>query len=246
MFCERVISLSEQPKYRRVLLKLSGEALAGDKKIGLDYSIITKICESIKKCADIGVQIGIVVGGGNFWRGRSSGAMDRTRADHIGMLATTMNALAVADVLESLGVDVRVQTAIAMHQVAEPYIRNKAVRHMEKGRVVIFGCGTGNPFFSTDTASTLRAAEIEADIVLKATMVDGVYDKDPNKYDNAVKYDELTFNDILVKNLAVMDSTAASMCKDNNIPILVFNLKRPDNIYDACVGKNVGTLVIDR
>lgn len=238
--------MSEQPKYNRVLLKLSGEALAGDKKIGLDYSIISKICESIKKCTDIGVQIGIVVGGGNFWRGRSSGAMDRTRADHIGMLATTMNALAVADVLESLGVDVRVQTAIAMHQVAEPYIRNKAVRHLEKGRVVIFGCGTGNPFFSTDTASTLRAAEIEADIVLKATMVDGVYDKDPNKYEDAVKFDELSFNDILVKNLAVMDSTAASMCKDNNIPILVFNLKRPDNIYDACVGKSVGTLVIDR
>ena len=235
-----------QPKYKRVLLKLSGEALAGEKKIGLDYSIITKICESIKKCADIGVQIGIVVGGGNFWRGRSSGAMDRTRADHIGMLATTMNALAVADVLESLGVDVRVQTAIAMHQVAEPYIRNKAVRHMEKGRVVIFGCGTGNPFFSTDTASTLRAAEIEADIVLKATMVDGVYDKDPNKYEDAVKFDELSFNDILVRNLAVMDSTAASMCKDNKIPILVFNLKRPDNIYDACIGKSVGTLVIDR
>lgn len=238
--------MSEQPKYKRVLLKLSGEALAGEKKIGLDYSIITKICESIKKCADIGVQIGIVVGGGNFWRGRSSGAMDRTRADHIGMLATTMNALAVADVLESLGVDVRVQTAISMHQVAEPYIRNKAVRHMEKGRVVIFGCGTGNPFFSTDTASTLRAAEIEADIVLKATMVDGVYDKDPNKYDDAVKFDELSFNDILVKNLAVMDSTAASMCKDNNIPILVFNLKRPDNILDACLGKKVGTIVIDR
>lgn len=238
--------MNEQPVYKRVLLKLSGEALAGDKKIGLDYSIITKICESIKKCADIGVQIGIVVGGGNFWRGRSSGAMDRTRADHIGMLATTMNALAVADVLESFGVDVRVQTAISMHQVAEPYIRNKAVRHMEKGRVVIFGCGTGNPFFSTDTASTLRAAEIEADIVLKATMVDGVYDKDPNKYDDAVKFDELSFNDILVKNLAVMDSTAASMCKDNNIPILVFNLKRPDNILDACLGKKVGTIVIDR
>ncbi|MDE6131829.1 MAG: UMP kinase [Oscillospiraceae bacterium] len=238
--------MSEQPMYKRVLLKLSGEALAGDKKIGLDYSIITKICESIKKCADAGVQIGIVVGGGNFWRGRSSGAMDRTRADHIGMLATTMNALAVADVLESIGVDVRVQTAISMPQVAEPYIRNKSVRHMEKGRIVIFGCGTGNPFFSTDTASTLRAAEIEADIVLKATMVDGVYDKDPNKYDDAVKYDELSFNDILVKNLAVMDSTAASMCKDNNIPILVFNLKRPDNIFDACMGKNVGTIVIDR
>lgn len=235
-----------EPVYKRVLLKLSGEALAGDKKIGLDYSIITPICESIKKCVDIGVQIGIVVGGGNFWRGRSSGAMDRTRADHIGMLATTMNALAVADVLESLGVDVRVQTAIAMHQVAEPYIRNKAVRHMEKGRVVIFGCGTGNPFFSTDTASTLRAAEIEADIVLKATMVDGVYDKDPNKYPDAVKYDELSFNDILVKNLAVMDSTAASMCKDNNIPIIVFDLSRPDNIYDACLGEKVGTIVIDR
>lgn len=238
--------MSEQPMYKRVLLKLSGEALAGDKKIGLDYSIITKICESIKKCSDAGVQIGIVVGGGNFWRGRSSGAMDRTRADHIGMLATTMNALAVADVLESIGVDVRVQTAISMPQVAEPYIRNKAVRHMEKGRIVIFGCGTGNPFFSTDTASTLRAAEIEADIVLKATMVDGVYDKDPNKYDDAVKYDELSFNDILVKNLAVMDSTAASMCKDNNIPILVFNLKRPDNIFDACMGEKVGTIVIDR
>ncbi len=238
--------MTEQPKYKRVLLKLSGEALAGDKKIGLDYTVITKICESIKKCADIGVQIGIVVGGGNFWRGRSSGAMDRTRADHIGMLATTMNALAVADVLESLGVDVRVQTAIAMHQVAEPYIRNKAMRHMQKGRVVIFGCGTGNPFFSTDTASTLRAAEIEADIVLKATMVDGVYDKDPNKYDDAVKFDELNFNEILVRGLAVMDSTAASMCKDNHIPILVFDLSRPDNILDACLGKPVGTLVIDR
>lgn len=235
-----------EPKYKRILLKLSGEALAGDKKIGLDYDVITSFGKSIKKCVDAGVEVGIVVGGGNFWRGRSSGAMDRTRADHIGMLATTMNALAVADVLESLGVDVRVQTAIAMHQVAEPYIRNKAVRHLEKGRVVIFGCGTGNPFFSTDTASTLRAAEIEADIVLKATMVDGVYDKDPNKYDDAVKFDELSFNDILVKNLAVMDSTAASMCKDNNIPIIVFDLSRPENIYDACMGKKVGTIVIDR
>jgi uridylate kinase len=241
-----IIKMSDKPKYNRILLKLSGEALAGDKKTGLDYGVITEICKSIKKCADIGIEIGIVVGGGNFWRGRSSGAMDRTRADHIGMLATTMNALAVADVLESLGVDVRVQTAIAMHQVAEPYIRNKAMRHMQKGRVVIFGCGTGNPFFSTDTASTLRAAEIEADIVLKATMVDGVYDKDPNKYDDAVKFDELSFSDILMKNLAVMDSTAASMCKDNHIPILVFDLSRPDNIYDACLGKNVGTLVIDR
>ena len=238
--------MSDEPKYKRVLLKLSGEALAGAKKNGLDYSVITPICESIKKCTDAGIQMGIVVGGGNFWRGRSSGAMDRTRADHIGMLATTMNALAVADVLESLGTELRVQTAIAMHQVAEPYIRNKAVRHMEKGRIVIFGCGTGNPFFSTDTASTLRAAEIGADIVLKASMVDGVYDKDPNQFPDAVKFEELSFNDILIKNLAVMDSTAASMCKDNNIPIIVFNLNRPDNILDACLGKKVGTIVIDR
>ncbi len=232
-----------EPKYKRILLKLSGEALAGDKKTGLDYNIITNICKSIKKCADIGVEIGIVVGGGNFWRGRSSGAMDRTRADHIGMLATAMNALAVADVLESLGVDVRVQTAISMQQVAEPYIRNRAMRHLQKGRIVIFGCGTGNPFFSTDTASALRAAEIEADIFFKATMVDGVYDKDPNKFPDAVKYNKLGFNEILVKNLAVMDSTAASMCKENGIPILVFNLDNPDNIYDAVCGKDVGTIV---
>ncbi|MBP0955238.1 MAG: UMP kinase [Oscillospiraceae bacterium] len=236
--------MSEGKKYRRVLLKLSGEALAGIKKTGLDYSVITPICAAIKKCAEAGVQMGIVVGGGNFWRGRSSGAMDRTRADHIGMLATTMNALAVADVLESMGIVVRVQTAISMPQVAEPYIRNKAMRHFEKGRVVIFGCGTGNPFFSTDTASTLRAAEIEADIVLKATMVDGVYDKDPNKYPDAVKFDRLTFNDIIVKNLQVMDSTAATMCKDNNLPILVFDLSDPENIYRACMGEPVGTIVV--
>lgn len=232
-----------EPKYKRILLKLSGEALAGEKKTGLDYNVITGICESIKKCVDLGVEIGIVVGGGNFWRGRSSGGMDRTRADHIGMLATAMNALAVADVLESLDVQVRVQTAIAMQQVAEPYIRNRAVRHLQKGRVVVFGCGTGNPFFSTDTASSLRAAEIEADIFLKATMVDGVYNKDPNKFSDAVKYKTLNFNEILVNNLAVMDSTAASMCKDNNIPILVFDLSRPDNIYDAVIGKDIGTLV---
>ena len=236
--------MSEGKKYRRVLLKLSGEALAGNKKTGLDYSVITPICAAIKKCTEAGVQMGIVVGGGNFWRGRSSGAMDRTRADHIGMLATTMNALAVADVLESMGIVVRVQTAISMPQVAEPYIRNKAMRHFEKGRVVIFGCGTGNPFFSTDTASTLRAAEIEADIVLKATMVDGVYYKDPNKYPDAVKFDRLTFNDIIVKNLQVMDSTAATMCKDNNLPILVFDLSDPENIYRACMGESVGTIVV--
>ncbi|MGN1133572.1 MAG: UMP kinase [Oscillospiraceae bacterium] len=232
-----------EPKYKRILLKLSGEALAGDKKQGLDFDVINSIGKSIKKCVDAGVQVGIVVGGGNFWRGRSSGAMDRTRADHIGMLATAMNALAVADGLENCGLSVRVQTAISMREVAEPYIRNKAMRHFEKGRVVIFGCGTGNPFFSTDTASALRAAEIEADIMLKATMVDGVYDKDPHKYDDAVKFDEISFGDILSKGLAVMDSTAAAMCKDNSIPILVFDIGNPENIYDACMGKSVGTLV---
>lgn len=230
-------------KYKRVLLKLSGEALAGDRKFGLDYDIITGICKSIKHAAELGTEIGIVVGGGNFWRGRSSGAMDRTRADHIGMLGTTMNALAVADVLENLGAVVRVQTAISMPSVAEPYIRNRAVRHLEKGRIVIFGCGTGNPFFSTDTASALRAAEIEADIIFKATMVDGVYDKDPNKYPDAVKFDELTYAEVLAKDLKVMDATAASLCRDNNIPILVFNLNRPDNIVDAVLGRNVGTIV---
>ena len=232
-----------EPKYKRILLKLSGEAHAGDKKTGLDYDIINVLASAVKKCVDAGVQVGIVVGGGNFWRGRSSGAMDRTRADHIGMLATAMNALAVADGMENCGLEVRVQTAISMPQVAEPYIRNKAVRHFEKGRVVIFGCGTGNPFFSTDTAAALRAAEIEADIIFKATMVDGVYDKDPHKFDDAVKYDELTFTDVLANDLKVMDSTAAALCKDNGLPILVFNIERPDNIYDACMGENIGTTV---
>ncbi len=232
-----------EPVYKRILLKVSGEALAGDNKTGLNYDTITTICQSIKKCVDAGVQVAIVVGGGNFWRGRSSGAMDRTRADHIGMLATAMNALALADVLESLGCVTRVQTAIIMQQVAEPYIRNRAVRHLEKGRVVIFGCGTGNPFFSTDTAASLRAVEIQADIFLKATLVDGVYDKDPHKYDNAKKYDKLTFSQVLNDGLQVMDSTAATLCRDNGMKMLVFDLSRPDNIYDAVMGENVGTVV---
>ena len=231
------------PTYKRVLLKLSGESLAGSKGTGLDFEEITKICKGIKKAYDAGVQIGIVVGGGNFWRGRSSGSMDRTRADHIGMLATAMNALAVADVLESMGIDVRVQTSIFMQQVAEPYIRARAVRHLEKGRIVIFGCGTGNPFFSTDTASSLRAAEIEADVMLKATMVDGVYDKDPHKYDDAVRYSTLTLEEVLAQHLGVMDSTAAAMCADNSIQIIVFSIADPDNIYRACMGEDVGTLV---
>lgn len=234
-----------EPKYKRILLKVSGEALAGDKKTGLDYDVMTDICRSIKKCVDEGVQVGIVVGGGNYWRGRSSGAMDRTRADHIGMLATAMNALALADALESLGCDVRVQTAILMQQVAEPYIRNRAVRHLEKGRVVIFGCGTGNPFFSTDTAASLRAVEIEADIYFKATLVDGVYDKDPHKYDDAKKYETLTFSQVIGEELGVMDSTAAAMCRDNHMKMLVFDLSRPENIYDAVMGKDLGTIVAE-
>ena len=233
-------------KYKRVLLKLSGESLAGDKPSGIDFDTVLKICEPIKKCAEMGVEIAIVVGGGNFWRGRTSGKMDRTRADHMGMLATSINALGVCDALEQLGVDTRVQTAISMREIAEPYIRGRAVRHLEKGRVVVFGCGTGNPFFSTDSAASLRAAEIEADIILKATMVDGVYDSDPKLNPNAVKYDTLTFDEVVEKQLAVMDSTAATMCRDNDIDILVFNIDRPMNIYDAMCGKPVGTLVTNK
>ncbi len=232
-------------KYKRVLLKLSGEALAGEKRFGLDYAVIGKICKSVKKCVDAGVQMGIVVGGGNFLRGRMSGGLDRTRADHMGMLATTINALAIADVLESLGVVVRVQTAITMQQVAEPYIRNKAINHLGKGRVVIFGCGTGNPFFSTDTAAALRAVEIEAEVFLKATLVNGVYDKDPHKFDDAVRYDKLSFSEVLTNDLAVMDSTAATMCRDNKLPMLVFDLSEPDNILRAILGEDVGTLVVE-
>ena len=233
-----------EPKYKRVLLKLSGEALAGDGHVGIDYdNTVLSICRSIKECVDLGVEVAIVVGGGNFWRGRSSGSMDRTRADHMGMLATVINALALCDALESLGVDVRVQTAIDMTSVAEPYIRNRAVRHLEKGRVVIFGCGVGSPFFSTDTASSLRAAEINADIILKATLVDGVYDKDPHKYSDAVRYDELSFSEMLAKGLGVMDLTAATMCKDNNIPILVFSIDQPENIKKAICGEPIGTIV---
>lgn len=235
--------MADELKYKRVLLKLSGEALAGDKESGLDFTTVEKICRSIKKTADAGAHIGIVVGGGNFWRGRDSHSSDRARADHIGMLATTMNALAVADVLEGLGCVVRVQTAITMQQVAEPFILGKALRHWEKGRIVIFGCGTGNPFFSTDSAASLRAAELKADVILKATMVDGIYDKDPKKYPDAVKYDKISHHEVLAKRLQVMDSTAAAICTDNNIPIIVFDLNNPDNIYDAVMGKSVGTLV---
>ncbi len=232
-----------EPKYKRILLKLSGEALAGDKGTGLDTDTILTYCKSIKKCVEAGVEIGIVVGGGNFWRGRSSGSMDRTRADHIGMLATVMNSLALADALEQLEVPVRVQTAISMQQIAEPYIRLKAMRHLDKGRVVIFGCGTGNPFFSTDTASALRAAEIDAEIIFKATKVDGVYDSDPKENPDAKRFDEITYSEVLNRDLAVMDATATALCKDNGIPILVFSLDDSDNILKAAMGENIGTIV---
>jgi len=211
-------------KYKRILLKISGEALAGSGKTGIDFNYLNKVAESVKECVELGVQVAIVVGGGNFWRGRSSGAMDRTTADHIGMLGTTMNALAFADSLQALGVPTRVQTAIEMKEIAEIYIRNRAVRHLEKGRVVVFGCGTGNPFFSTDTGAALRAAEIDADIFLKATNVDGVYTADPHKDSSAVKIDKLSTHDVLSKSLGVMDSTAAYLCKDNKIPVYVFSM----------------------
>ncbi len=232
-----------KPVYKRVLLKLSGEVLAGEKGSGIDFDKVLDVCERVKKCVDMGVQVAIVVGGGNFWRGRSSGKMDRTRADHMGMLATSINALALADALEQLGVTARVQTAIEMRQIAELYIRNKAVRHLEKGRVVIFGCGTGNPFFSTDTAAALRAAEIGADVIFKATNVDGVYDSDPKQNPDAKKYDTLSHIEVLQQGLHVMDSTAASLCMDNDIEILVFNLNNPDNIVSAMLGETIGTIV---
>lgn len=229
--------------YKRILLKLSGEVLAGEKGTGIDNDTVVKICKSVKNVADMGVEVGIVVGGGNFWRGRTSEGMDRTRADHIGMLATSMNALALSDALEQLGADVRVQTAIEMRQIAEPYIRNKAIRHFEKGRIVIFGCGTGSPFFSTDTAAALRSVEINADVLFKATNVDGVYDKDPNKFEDAVKYDTVSFKEVINRDLKVMDSTAFSLCKDNDMSILVFNLDDPENICKAVCGETIGTLV---
>ncbi|MBR2488948.1 MAG: UMP kinase [Clostridia bacterium] len=232
-----------KPVYKRVLLKLSGEVLAGEKGVGIDFDKVLSVCERVKTCVEMGVQVAIVVGGGNFWRGRSSGKMDRTRADHMGMLATSINSLALADALEQLGVTARVQTAIEMRAIAEPYIRSKAVRHLEKGRVVIFGCGTGNPFFSTDTAAALRAAEIGADVIFKATNVDGVYDSDPKLNPDAKKYDTLSHIEVLQQGLHVMDSTAASLCMDNNIEILVFNLENPDNIVAAMTGETIGTIV---
>ena len=243
----RDVFTMEQPKYHRVLLKISGEALAGDASRGLDFSVIGQVCDVIKRCVEQGVQVGVVVGGGNFWRGVKDGGgrMERTRADHMGMLATSINALAVADVLEQKGVDVRVQTAIEMRSIAEPYIRSRAIRHLEKGRVVIFGCGTGNPFFSTDTAAVLRAAEINADVILLAKNIDGVYSADPHVDPSAVKYDSITYGDVLAQRLQVMDSTATSLSMDNKIPVLLFALKDPENIFRAVMGEKIGTIVRD-
>ena len=236
--------MKNKTAYKRVLLKLSGESLAGAGKFGINPDTVTEICKSIKKCVDLGVEMAIVVGGVNFWRGRTESAnMNRTKADQIGMIATAMNALAVGDTLEQLGMQVRVQTALQMHAIAELYIRNRAVRHLEKGRVVIIGCGTGNPFFSTDSAAALRAAEVDADIILKASIVDGVYDSDPKKNPKAVKYDTLTFSEVMAKGLQVMDSTAAAMCRDNDIPIMVFDIREPENLVRAVKGEKVGTIV---
>ncbi|AOT68248.1 UMP kinase [Geosporobacter ferrireducens] len=232
-----------RPKYKRVILKLSGEALAGNKGFGLDEETLDSIAMQIKEIIALGVEVSIVVGGGNFWRGRSGKGMDRTTADYMGMLATVINGLALQDALESMEILTRVQTAIEMRQIAEPYIRRRAVRHLEKGRVVIFAAGTGNPYFSTDTTAALRAAEIEAEVILLAKKVDGVYDSDPHINPNAKKFETLTYIDVLNKGLGVMDSTATSLCMDNNIPIIVFGLDEPQNIYRVITGENIGTIV---
>lgn len=230
-------------KNKRVLLKLSGEAMAGEKGFGIDNETVDNIAHAIKKAHNMGAEIAIVVGGGNFFRGRTSENMDRTTADHMGMLATVINSLALQTSLENIGVMTRVQTGLDMYEVAEPYIRRRAMRHLEKGRVVIFGAGTGNPYFSTDTAAALRAAEIDAEIILLAKKVDGVYDSDPNENKNAKKYDRLSYLDVVNQDLKVMDLTAITLCKDNNIPIKVFSLKEPDNIIKALVGEEFGTIV---
>lgn len=232
-----------KPIYKRVLIKVSGEALAGEKHFGLDPEMLASVAKEIKTISDMGVEVAIVVGGGNFWRGAHNGHMDRTRADYMGMLATVMNSLALADALESENLIVRVQTAIEMREIAEQYIRNRATRHLEKGRITIFGCGTGNPFFTTDTAAALRAVEIDADVILLAKNIDAVYDKDPNKFSDAKKYSELTHSEVLAKDLKVIDSTAASMCKDNNVKIHVFGIKDPHNMVRAICGEKIGTII---
>lgn len=231
------------PKYKRILLKVSGEALSGGKGTGLDSKTLAEIAQVVRKCVDAGVEIAIVVGGGNFWRGRANEDMNRTRADHIGMLATVMNSLALQSALEAAGVITRVQTAIEMRQIAEPYIRDKAMSHLNAGKVVIFGCGTGNPFFSTDTTAALRAAEIEAEAILLAKNVDAVYDSDPATNPNAKRFTKLSYKEVINRGLKVMDTTATSLCMDNDIPILVFGIAQPENIIKVLCGENMGTIV---
>lgn len=232
-------------QYARILLKLSGEVLAGGNGFGIDQERLHGLAAEVAEVARTGVQIGLVVGGGNFFRGVSAAArnMDRVAADHMGMLATVINAIALQDALEKQGVPTRVMTAISMHSVAEPYIRRRAIRHLEKGRLVIFGAGTSNPYFSTDTAATLRGLEIHAEVVAKATSVDGVYDKDPRKHDDAVRYESITFQEVLARQLGVMDASAVAMCRDNKLPICVFDLRQPGNIMRVAMGESVGTLI---
>jgi len=237
--------MAEEPRFKRILLKLSGEALAGEQGYGIDPVVIQDIAEEIRDVVHLGVQVALVIGGGNIFRGlaASSRGMDRASADYMGMLATVMNSLAMQDALEKLGVLTRVQSAIEMQEIAEPYIRRRAMRHLEKGRVVIFGAGTGNPYFTTDTAASLRAMEISAEVILKATRVDGVYDTDPMKNPDAVKFDSLTYLDVLEKGLQVMDATATSLCMDNQLPIVVFDLTEKGNIRRVVLGENIGTTV---
>ena len=246
LFYKRGITLADKKHYKRVMLKLSGEALANDKGFGIDPEVVNRLCQEIKRVTSTGVEVAVVVGGGNIWRGLkgSAGGMDRASADYMGMLATVINSVALQDGLEKHGVDTRVQTAIEMRQVAEPYIRRRAIRHLEKGRVVIFAAGTGNPYFTTDTTAALRSAEIEADVLLMAKKhTNGVYDADPKLNPNATMFTRLTYNDVLQKELAVMDNTAITLCMNNNIPIVVFNIDVPGNIEKACFGETLGTLI---
>lgn len=230
-------------KYKRVLLKLSGEALAGEKKQGIDAEIVGKICDQIKVLIQMGAQVAVVVGGGNFWRGKYGHEMERTTSDYMGMLATAMNGLALQDALESRGIYARLQTAIEMREIGEPYIQRKAIKHLEKQRVVIFGCGTGNPYFTTDTAAALRAAETKAQVILVGKTIDAVYSDDPKINPNAIRYDEISYLDILNQDLKVMDSTAISLCKDNHIPLIVFGIDEPENMVKAIQGEKIGTLI---
>ena len=230
-------------KFKRILLKLSGESLAGNKGTGIDFDKVLDVCREIKEVAELGIEVAIVVGGGNFWRGRSNQQMDRCTSDYIGMLGTTMNALAIGDAFKQLNQEVRVQTGVEMRQIAEYFIKDRALKHLTNKRVLVFGCGTGSPFFSTDTAAALRAAEINADALLKATNVDGIYNKDPRKYDDAVKIDEITYLDVLNKKLNVMDTTATSLCMDNEIPIVVFDINEHGNLKKILLGETIGTIV---